>query len=300
MASSGITSEQILNHSRQFNVLAEWWAACKEIKARTGHDWSKIAWNKGKEFYAQCTGHMARRINRLNHKPYKLKAWWRSLTEQELFASASTRQTVNQWKAEVGQYIVQAAKAKGADFYARCIAHMAHCVPDTFPHVVYVAMFNNGVAYIGYTSDFGARNWRHMKGGVVSEYAAIHEDPTWSILEDRIYGKEAARLREKFWIKSYKQQGVKLLNKNGGGSGCGRRLTCSDAHLAKRSLSYKTKTEWEQANRRECREAKRRGLIGTLITHLPAHASMPLEARARIAASVKETLRKKKLQPTTV
>lgn len=287
MRTAGITKEQIIAHVSQFSTMIDWMKDCEAIAAKTGHNMAKIAYYHGKDFYFSITKHLIRSRGKFQHnRVYLKKAKWRNLTEQEILDSALKYNKVNDWSA--ADYPSKAAaKAKGPEFYQKCIAHMTHCVPDNYPHYVYAATFTNGAVYIGYTYSTEIREWQHEHRGKVAKYAEKHGPVTWLVLEKGIIGKYAAREQEKKWIAFYKKSGFQLLNENKGGAGCGTRLSCSDEYLVQRSLAYKTKTEWETGCRQEAREAKRRGLIGTKITHLPDHVKHTAETRAKMSAAQK-------------
>lgn len=151
----GYTDEEILEHARQFSSPSNWSRNNKSIynaalrrgdafyaqctahmtKARRGYtdewfmeqaaqhetfkSWREAdqaayssAYQRGEEFWARCTSHMVQAGGRVG-----------KYTDDELLAEARKHKTVRDWES-ANSAMKQAAYKKGAEFYAKCKAHM--------------------------------------------------------------------------------------------------------------------------------------------------------------------------------
>lgn len=141
---------------------------------------------------------------------------WRLMSDEELIALAKPYATLSAWargNPRHRQYIHACRK----DLLLACTAHMEP--PGGYRHQnyqVYAYEFADRSAYVGLTGSPKARHHNHREKGPVAVRLARGEKPTFRVIKERLWAKEAAQLEMRV-IARYRRDGWTMLNRTRGG-----------------------------------------------------------------------------------
>ena len=113
---------------------------------------------------------------------------------------------------------------------------------------IYVYEFSDKYAYIGLTCNVDERHNEHLKKGSVCNHIKINSIYTLKKLTDYIDVDEAKRLEGEF-VKKYKLNGWKILNKIKTGGTGGKELKWNKEKCYEESLKYLTTRDFKNCNR---------------------------------------------------
>ena len=164
--------------------------------------------------------------------------------------------------------MVDCAKRNG--WYEECCAHMG--TRGNKQRIIYAYEFEEThAAYIGLTFKMEVRNKRHHKEGAVFEYAKLHgaEIPKPKILTDYM-DQEEASVQEGVWLKKYKDEGWKILNRFKTGSLGGQVLLDYDIGKIEDSMrGYDKLDDWTKSHSSYREYIRQHNLDYLLDKHFP-------------------------------
>jgi predicted GIY-YIG superfamily endonuclease len=163
--------------------------------------------------------------------------------------SAYSKSLSKKWIDEICKHMI----VKG-NHYKRCI---------------YVFEFTNKIFYVGLTYNIHKRKDEHFrKGPVYNYYKKVNIKPKMIQLTDYI-NIEEAKIKEKYYLNKYLDDGWIMLNSNEtGGIGGGKINKYSDEELQKEALKYKTRKEFMLKNSKMYNVAKKRKIIKDICKHM--------------------------------
>jgi len=121
---------------------------------------------------------------------------------------------------------------------------------------IYVYEFSDKCAYIGLTCNVDERHNEHLKKGSVCNHMKINSIYTLKKLTDYIDVDEAKRLEGEF-VKKYKLNGWKILNKIKTGGTGGQDIKWNKEKCYEESLKYLTTRDFKNCNRSVYNKCKR-------------------------------------------
>jgi predicted GIY-YIG superfamily endonuclease len=158
---------------------------------------------RGKEFYAECTAHMPKHARQAR----SLKAY----SNQELLDNALLYKNRTEWKTK-DEHKRRAAYIRGHDFYEKCCAHMKQSWEEKPPYHVYVFVFEDKSAYVGYTHDWITRRRTHSSRGPVAKLALKGLKYQFMLMSTSIGTLDEAAQQEIYWHDKLKASGLAMLN----------------------------------------------------------------------------------------